>query len=52
MKVFYNLKNKGINANALQLIDSFLNNRRKRVALNGHSSSEQSARAGGFFSIK
>ena len=31
--LLYKLKNNGINGNALQLIESFLNNRRQRVVL-------------------
>ena len=47
MKVFYTkLKNNGINGNALQFIESFLNNRRQRVVLNGQSCSWLSIRAG------
>ena len=36
----------GINENALQLIESFLHNRRQRVDLNGQCSSWQSIRVG------
>ena len=44
--LLYKLKNNGINGNALQLIESFLHNRRQRVVLNGQSSSWLSIRAG------
>ena len=44
--LLYKIKNNGINGNALQLIESFLYNRRQRVALNGQSSSWLSIRAG------
>ena len=40
------LKNNEINGNALQLIESFLHNRRQRVVLNGQSSSWLSITAG------
>ena len=33
----YKIKNDGINGNALQLVESFLHNRRQRVVLNGQS---------------
>ena len=46
MKVLYKLRNNGINGNALQLIESFLHNRRQRVVLNDQSSSWLSIRAG------
>ena len=44
--LLYKLKNNGINGNALQLIESFLHNRRQRVALNGQSSSWLPIRTG------
>ena len=44
--LLYKIKNNGINGNALQLIESFLHNRRQRVILNGQSSSWLSIRAG------
>ena len=44
--LLYKIKNNGINGNALQLIESFLHNRRQRVVLNGQSSSWLSIRAG------
>ena len=44
--LLYKLKNNGINGNALQLIESFLHNRRQRVILNGQSSSWLSRRSG------
>ena len=43
--LLYKLKNNGINENVLQLIESFLHNRRQRVVLNGQSSSWLSIRA-------
>ena len=44
--ILYELKNNGINGNAVQLIESFLHNRCQRVVLNGQSSSWLSIRAG------
>ena len=44
--LLYKLKNNGINGNALQLIESFLHNRRQRVVLKGQSSSWLSIRTG------
>ena len=44
--LLYKLKNNGINGNALQLIESFLHNRRQRVVLNGQYFSWLSIRAG------
>ena len=44
--LLYKIKNNGINGNALQLIESFLHNRRQRVVLNGQSSSWLSIRPG------
>ena len=44
--LLYKIKNNGINGNALQLIESFLHNRRQRVVLNGQSSSWLSIRTG------
>ena len=44
--LLYNLKNNGINGNALKLIKPFLHNRYQRVILNGQSSSWLSIRAG------
>ena len=44
--LLYKLKNNGINENALQLIESFLHNRRQRVVLTGQSSSWLSITAG------
>ena len=43
--LLYKLKHNDMNGNALQLIQSFLHNRRQRVALNGQSSSWLSIRA-------
>ena len=43
--LLYKIKNNGINGNALQLIESFLHNRRQRVVLNGQSSSWRLMRA-------
>ena len=43
--LLYKLKNNGKNGNALQLIESFLHNRRQRVVLNGQFSSWLSIRA-------
>ena len=44
--LLYKLKNNGINGNALQLIESFLHNRRQGVVLNGQSSCWLSIKAG------
>ena len=41
------IKNNGTNRKSLQLIESFLHNRRQRVILNGQSSSWLLMRAGG-----
>ena len=45
-EVSYELKNNGIDGNALQLFESFLHNKPQRVVLNAQSSSWQSVRAG------
>ena len=42
--LLYKIKSNGINGNALQLIESFLHNRRQRIVLNGQSSSWLSIR--------
>ena len=44
--LLYKYKNNGINENAVQLIESFLHNRRERVVLNDQSSSWLSIKAG------